>query len=36
MSILDEALDRRLKAAWTDMFITGNGFEFIMKTFMEK
>ena len=36
MGILDEAEDRRLKAAWTDMFLNGNGFEFILKQFMEK
>jgi len=36
MAIVDEAEDRRLKAAWTDMFLNGNGFEFILKQFMEK
>lgn len=36
VTILDEAEDRRLKAAWTDMFLNSNGFDFILKQFMEK
>ena len=36
VSILDDAEDRRLKAAWTDMFLNSNGFDFILKQFMEK
>ena len=36
VTILDEVEDRRLKAAWTDMFLNANGFDFILKQFMEK
>jgi hypothetical protein len=35
-TILDEVEDRRLKATWTDMFLNANGFDFILKQFMEK
>jgi hypothetical protein len=36
VTILDEAENRRLKAAWTDMFLNANGFDFILNQFMEK
>jgi hypothetical protein len=36
VAILDELEDQKLKAEWTSMFLTGNGFDYILKVFMSK